>query len=155
MTARFLDPHPYSYRDEPAVPDFPDDRPLMVFDGVCVLCSGAVQWIINHDPDARMRFASAQGPLGQALYRQTGQPTEPFDTMLIVANGRITGKSDGFFEIMRCIGGRWRALTVLRVIPRPVRDWVYDRIARNRYAMFGRKTVCWVPDGRTADRVIS
>lgn len=131
---------PYSYRDDPAVPAFDDSRPVFVFDEVCVLCSGGAAFIIRHDPHARIAFTSAQGPVGQALYRHYGLAMNA--TYLFVADGKATTKSDGYFALARELGGWWRLALVLRVIPRVMRDAVYDLIAKNRYRWFGRTEAC-------------
>jgi predicted DCC family thiol-disulfide oxidoreductase YuxK len=86
---------------------------LVLFDGVCNLCNGAVQFIINRDPGGRFAFASLQSAAGQARLRQ--------------------------------FAGAWRLLYALMVIPRPVRDWAYGLVARNRYRLFGRRDACLIP----------
>ncbi len=134
--------------------DLPQDRVVMVFDGVCVLCSGMVRWIIARDPDARIAFASAQGPMGQSLYANLGLSTEVFDTFLLVSGGRVFTRSDGVMEIMRTLGGAWRLVLLGKIIPRPIRDWAYDRIAQNRYRWFGRTQSCLVPDAAMRARFL-
>ena len=84
---------PYGYRDDPQVPRFDDSRPLFVFDGVCVLCSGGASWIMRRDRGARIAFTPAQGALGQALYRHYGLALD--DTYLFVADGQGYGLSEG------------------------------------------------------------
>jgi len=128
--------------------------PLIVFDGVCVLCSGFVQWVIRHDPHGRFRFTSAQGPLGQALTRDLGLDPVRFETILLVENNAAYGKLAAMIEIAARLGGLWRAAALLRLLPTFLGDWAYDRIARNRYAVFGRHEICWAPPPDIADRVI-
>lgn len=128
--------------------------PLIVFDNVCVLCSGFVKWVIAHDTQRQFRFTSAQGPLGQALYRGLDLDPTDFETNLVVMENRVYGKLDAFIEVASRLGGIWRAATMLRALPRPTRDWLYDRIARNRYRIFGRRETCWLPAPEIADRVI-
>lgn len=77
----------HSYRSDPAVPSFPDDRPLIVFDGVCVLCSGFVRFVLRHDGKNQFRFAAVQSITGDALYRHYGLATTPWDTNLLIAEG--------------------------------------------------------------------
>lgn len=137
-----------------AAPAIPTAAPLIVFDDVCVLCAGFVQWVIRHDPEARFRFTSAQGPLGQALYRDLGLDPVRFETNLLVVEGMAYGKLAGVIEIATRLGGIWRAAVVLRALPAWLADWIYDRIARNRYALFGKRDVCWTPSPDLADRVI-
>lgn len=135
-------------------PALPTTAPLIVFDDVCVLCAGFVQWVIARDPGGRFRFTSAQGPLGQALYRDLGLDPVRFETNLLVVNGVVYGKLRGLIEILTRLGGMWRIAAVLRVLPGPLGDWLYDRIALNRYRLFGKRETCWLPTPDLADRVI-
>lgn len=128
--------------------------PLIVFDGVCVLCAGFVQWVIRHDPHKHFRFTSAQSPLGQALLRDRGLDPVKLETILLVEHGVTYDKLAAFIKIATRLGGVWRAAALLKVLPTPVGNWVYDRIARNRYALFGKRDVCWTPSPDVADRVI-
>lgn len=127
---------PYSYRDDPAVPAFDDSHPLFVFDNVCVLCSGGVSFLMRRRRADRIRFTSAQGPLGQALYRHYGMAMD--DTYLFIVDGRATSMSDGYFAVAREMGGPWQLARIFRIVPRAVRDAVYGLVARNRYRWFGK-----------------
>ena len=131
---------PYSYRTDPTAPAFPGDRPLFVFDGVCVLCSTGARWLIRHDRTEKFRFAAAQSDLGRALYAHYGIDFN--DTYLLLAAGVPHVKSDGYLEVCRHLGGPWRLLLVLKLIPRPLRDAIYDLVARNRYRWFGTTEYC-------------
>jgi|SRR5579863_4808857 len=131
---------PYSYRDDPAVPPFPDDRPLFIFDGVCVLCSGGAAWLMRHDKRHRFQLTPAQSPLGAALYAHYGIDWN--ETYLLVSAGRPYAKSSGYLQMCRVVGGWWRLVLVLGLIPRPLRDWGYDLVARNRYRWFGKAEYC-------------
>jgi predicted DCC family thiol-disulfide oxidoreductase YuxK len=130
---------PYSYRHDPDVPEFPDDQPLFVFDGHCVLCSSGASWLMKHAP-GRVRFASAQSPLGAALFRHYG--LDPDRTYLLVSNGTAAGESTGYLRLCRSLGGRWRLFLIFGVVPRAVRDWAYRVVARNRYRWFGKTEQC-------------
>ncbi|RWA64723.1 DCC1-like thiol-disulfide oxidoreductase family protein [Mesorhizobium sp.] len=130
------------------------DRPLIVFDGVCVFCSGFVQMIVKLDRDKRFRFATAQSPFGEALFRKYGLPTDNYETNLAVIDGDAFTKLDSFVAVMAALGWPWRAARLLLVLPRPLRDWLYDRVARNRYALFGRKDSCEIPSAELRQRLI-
>lgn len=120
-------------------------RDLIVFDGECVLCSGFFRFVLRHDHAQRFSFATAQSPLGQALYRALDlNPTE-FETDLVIVNGRIYENLDAFAGAMSALGWPWRALAVVRFIPAPIRHPLYLLIARNRYRLFGRYDTCMVP----------
>ena len=135
-------------------PALPTPAPLIVFDGVCVLCSSFVQWVIRHDPQAQFRFTAVQGPLGQTITRDLGLDPIELETILLVDGDVAYGKLAAVIEIAARLGGVWRAVTVLKVLPAFVGDWAYDCIARNRYALFGRREICWTPSSDVADRVI-
>lgn len=131
---------PYGYSNDPEIPTFDDTRPLFVFDGTCVLCSGGASWIMRQDPHGRIAFTSAQGELGTALYRHFGRDID--ETYLFIAEGVAYGESEGYFRVARELGGAWRATAVLRLVPRALRDAVYRLVARNRYRWFGRAEAC-------------
>jgi len=124
-----------------------DQRPqnLIVFDGVCVLCSGFFRFMLKHDRAQRFSYATAQSPVGQQLYRDLGLPTDEFETNLVIVDGVTYQKMDAFAAAMRAIGWPWRVLAISAYIPRPLRDWAYHRIARNRYALFGKTDTCLIP----------
>ncbi|AZO60406.1 DUF393 domain-containing protein [Mesorhizobium sp. M1A.F.Ca.IN.022.07.1.1] len=130
-------------------------QPLLVFDGVCVFCSGFVQIVLKIDRNKRFRLATAQSPLGEALFREHGLPTEDYDSNLAIIDGAAFTKLDSFVAVMAALGWPWRAARLLLVLPRPLRDWLYDRIAKNRYALFGRKDSCEIPSAELRQRLIS
>jgi len=145
---------PYSYRTDPAVPPFPDDKVLVVFDGVCVLCSGFARFILKRDRSFAFRLATAQSPLGQALYRHYGLDPDEFESNLVLADGRAWAKLDTVAVVGERLGGPWRALGLLRLVPSALGGWLYDRIARNRYRWFGRTEHCMLPPPQWPDRFI-
>lgn len=125
----------YSYRSDPTVPDFPDDKPLFLFDGHCVLCSTGAAWIMRRAP-GRVRFASAQSRLGSSLFRHYG--VDPDASYLLIAGGHAFTESTGYLQLSRLLGGWWHLFRIFALVPRPVRDWAYRLVARNRYRWFGR-----------------
>jgi predicted DCC family thiol-disulfide oxidoreductase YuxK len=136
------------------VPPFPDDKGLVVFDGVCVLCSGFAKFILKHDSRFVFRLAPAQSSLGQALFRHYGLDTEALETNLVLIEGRAYAKLDTVAAVAERLGGPWRTFILLRAVPRFLGDWLYDRIARNRYALFGRTERCMLPPPEWRDRFI-
>ena len=90
----------YSYRQDADVPDFADDRPLIVFDGECVFCSAWVQFALKHDKAERYRFLAAQTPLGEALYRHYGLDDRDYETNILIEDGRAFFKSDGSIRMV-------------------------------------------------------
>ncbi len=110
--------------------------------------------MVRRDRGARFHFATAQSPLGQALYASLGLPTDAFETNLVIVDGEIHEKMDAFAAAMRALGWPWRAFAIARMAPRPLRDWAYHRIARNRYALFGRTDTCMIPNAEVRDRFL-
>ena len=140
---------------DPKLPPFiQTGERLVLFDGVCKLCNGWVKFLIRHDSQQRFRLASVQSTQGQALLAWLGLPTEQFDTMAYIEDGELLVRSDALLRILAQLPGPWRFLALLRVIPRPVRDWCYDRIALNRYRLFGRYDSCLLPDADHARRFL-
>lgn len=115
---------------------------------------GSAQFVLKRDAAFAFRLTTAQSPLGQALFRHYGLDTETFETNLVVIDGRAYAKLDSVIEVCRRLGGAARLLTALRLLPRPLADWTYDRIARNRYTLFGRTDRCMIPEPAWRDRFI-
>ncbi len=144
----------YSYRDDPDVPAFDDSHPLMIFDGICVLCSCGAGKMMRWDKNAVFRYATAQSKLGNALLRHYGCDAVAFNTVLVVANGRSYTKSAAYLEIARQLGGWWKLWLMFRLIPKFIRDPVYDWKARNRYKWFGKTDYCRMLPEAYAARII-
>jgi predicted DCC family thiol-disulfide oxidoreductase YuxK len=144
----------YSYRSDAAVPPFPDDKPIIVFDGRCVLCSRWAQFVMRHDRDKRFRLLAAQTPLGTAIYAHYGLDPVDYETNVLLEDGRAWLKSEGTIRMFERLGFPWSAAAVLRVLPRAWRDKLYDVVARNRLEWFGSRETCFVPAPGDADRFI-
>ena len=119
--------------------------PVLLFDGVCNLCNASVQWLLTHDRRGIFRFAALQSGTGQALLQGFGLDQEKFNSVVLVRGDRIFLRSDAPLEIVRYLGGAWPLLYGLRIIPRFLRDAIYNWIARNRYRWFGRREACMLP----------
>jgi predicted DCC family thiol-disulfide oxidoreductase YuxK len=144
----------FSYRNDPAVPAFPDDRPILIFDGNCVLCSSFAQFILRHDKADRFRLMAAQTTLGASLYRHFGLDPVDYETNILIEDGRVWLKSEGSIRVFERLGWPWSLATVVRLLPRAVRDRLYDIVARNRLRWFGVRTSCFRPDPSQADRFL-
>lgn len=131
------------------------DHPVIVFDGVCNLCHGAVAFIIRHDRAGVFRFAPAQSEAGGALQARYGVDALGSGTLVLIENGVVRRRSDAALAIARRLDGAWKALALLRLVPRPLRDWAYDRVATNRYRWFGRKRECPAPPAAVRERFLS
>lgn len=119
--------------------------PILLFDGVCNLCSGTVQFVIERDSDAKVGFASLQSDYGVDMMGRLNIPTDYLDSIILVEGDRISYKSTAALRLCHYLDGVWPALRILLIIPSPVRNLVYDWVARNRYRWFGKKESCWMP----------
>jgi predicted DCC family thiol-disulfide oxidoreductase YuxK len=133
-------------------PDLPDG--LVLFDGVCALCSGWVRFLIARDPAGRFRYVPIQSELGRALATRFGVDPDAPQTNVVIAGGSANFKSDSAIAALSDVP-RWRWVRLLRVLPKGLRDGLYDRIANNRYAWFGRTETCMVPTAELASRFLS
>ena len=120
--------------------DLVSPHPIFVFDGYCVLCSTGSSFIMRHDPQGKVRFLSAQSELGKAVYAHFGLPIDA-SYLLITPEGTLT-KTTGFFVLADILGGWFRLGKIFRLVPRAVRDRVYDWVATNRYRLFGKSEQC-------------
>lgn len=145
---------PYSYRIDASVPTFMDEKPLVVFDGECIFCSGWVRFLLRHDREARYRYLTAQSPLGQALYRHYELDVSNFESNILIEDGVARFKSDGSIRTLAGLGLPWSLVNLLRLVPAALRDPLYDLIARNRYRIAGRSRTCPVPTAQERQRFI-
>ena len=122
---------------------------------MCKLCTGAVAFILRHERDQRLRFAPLQSAAGKRLLERFGIDPAQMNTFVVIAEGRAYVRSDAAIRLARFLSGGWRLLGVLRIIPRPVRDYVYDVVARNRYHWFGRRETCMAPTPGLARRFLA
>jgi predicted DCC family thiol-disulfide oxidoreductase YuxK len=142
---------PYSYRSDPAVPPFADDRPLMVFDGYCVLCSSGARFVLRFDRRKIHRVAAAQSTLGRALFAHYGLSWD--DSFILLADGRAWFKSEAAIRVGEGLGWPWSMARVLRLLPLRIRDVLYDALARNRLWL-GRRELCYAPNPADRDRFL-
>lgn len=134
------------------MPDSPHDvvtqtqsrQPVLLFDGVCNLCNAAVQWIIARDDRARLRFASLQSPQARELLAARDNPDLP-DSMVLVDDAGVHTRSTAAIRVARLLGFPWSLALLALIVPRFVRDTLYEWVARNRYRWFGRQNACMVP----------
>jgi len=131
---------------------WPDDD-VILYDGVCVFCSRWIRFVIARDHAKRFRFTPIQSAYGTRLARAFGiDPADP-DTNAVVHGGRAHLKSDAALTVLSQLAG-WGWTRVLFAVPKPLRDAVYSLVARNRYRIFGRYDVCFVPDAELRKRVL-
>jgi len=122
--------------------DYSQHRPILAFDGVCNLCNSFVHWLIKRDKKRVFRYATIQSSVGKEIseIKDTG-----LDSVVLINNGEVFTHSDVALEATKHIGGLWVVLYVLKIIPKSIRDLIYNWIAKNRYKWFGKKDECMVP----------
>jgi predicted DCC family thiol-disulfide oxidoreductase YuxK len=118
---------------------------IILFDGVCNLCSGSVQFIIKRDPEAYFKFASLQSDFGQQQLQKFGLSQTSFHSIILIRGEKFYQRSDAALEIVRKLPGAWPVLYGFKILPRFLRDAVYNLIGSNRYKIFGKKDACWIP----------
>lgn len=128
--------------------------PVLLFDGVCNLCNSLVQFVIQRDLKGTFLFASLQSEAGQRLLRQFDLPTTDYNTFVLVHRNHCYTKSTAALHVFKGLGRLWPLLYGFIIVPKPVRDVVYDWIARNRYKWFGKKDQCMVPTPELKERFL-
>jgi predicted DCC family thiol-disulfide oxidoreductase YuxK len=136
-------------------PDSLHDRgAIIVFDGVCVLCNGWVDFLLRADTRGRYRFAAMQSAAGRRLLQQHGlDADDPASLLLLDEQGAHTD-SDAILRVLAGLGGAWRMTAVGHLLPRLLRDPLYRWVARHRYRWFGRRAACRIPDAWQRQRFI-
>jgi predicted DCC family thiol-disulfide oxidoreductase YuxK len=127
---------------------------VILFDGVCNLCNGAVRFFIKHDSRQRLRFASLQSESGRCILEKHGLPDDHLSSIVFVEGENSHLNSSAFLRACRHLRFPWYAATVFLLIPRPIRDLIYKWIARNRYRWFGKRDSCSLPNSADADRFL-
>lgn len=127
---------------------------IILFDGVCNLCSGLVQFIIKRDPKNLFQFASLQSLYGQSQLVRFNLDKNSFYSIILIRENQIFQRSDAALEVAKRLGYGWPLVYSLKIIPRFIRDGIYTWISNNRYRFFGKKNECWIPDPTLKKRFI-
>ncbi|WP_120496834.1 thiol-disulfide oxidoreductase DCC family protein [Kiloniella sp. EL199] len=144
----------YSYRDAIKFSNFDDSRPIIVFDGECALCSAFIQFVIRHDKFEEFQFTTGQSSLGQALFTHYNLDTVNFETNLLISKGKAYAKMSAFSQTTSLLPYPAKFLSLARLLPSPIDNWLYDLVAQNRYRLFGRADSCLLPDSNLRKRLI-
>jgi predicted DCC family thiol-disulfide oxidoreductase YuxK len=121
-----------------------EQNPIILFDGVCNLCNGTVDFLLKHDRKKQFRFASIQSETAQLLFRKFQIPPET-DSVILIKSNKVYFESDAAIEIAGMLSFPWKLVVVFRIIPKKMRDNIYRRIAKNRYRWFGKRDICRIP----------
>lgn len=122
-----------------------ENHPVILFDGVCNLCSSSVQYVIKHDPKHIFRFASLQSAFAQKILAHHNLPLNNYNSFILFCNNKIYTRSTAALIIAKQLRGFIKLLYIFIILPKFIRDAVYNIIATNRYKWFGKKNECWLP----------
>lgn len=131
-----------------------NNKPVILFDGVCNLCNGSVQFVIKHDKAARYSFASLQSETGRELLQQYHLPLTDFNSFVLIKDGRAFTKSSAALMVAKDLTGWVQLLYGFIIVPVFIRDAVYNLVARNRYKWFGKKETCMLPSPALQSRFL-
>lgn len=128
---------------------------VILFDGTCNLCNASVRFIIKRDPSAKFLFSTLQSDFGKQLLKNVGIEDVKYDSVILYKNGKVYKQSDAVLLIARQLSGLWSVFFVFIIIPRPIRNVVYNWIARNRYRWFGKRDMCMIPSPEIKHRFLN
>lgn len=128
---------------------------VIVFDGVCNLCNGWVRFLLPRDRFGMFQFAHCQSEYGGAVLNRLGENPDDPSTVVLIDGDKVYLRSAAVLRTLAALGGIWRGMLLLLIIPRPVRDTVYTFTARRRYSWFGRTAMCVLPEPVWKDRFLS
>jgi predicted DCC family thiol-disulfide oxidoreductase YuxK len=126
--------------------------PVVLFDGVCKLCNWSVNFILRRDHKGRLKLAPLQSDYGRAVLKEHRKNPDALDSMMLLEGERLTVKSTAIIRITKYLGGAWPLCMIALIIPRFIRDFIYDIIAKNRTRWFGKYDTCRLPDPEFEDR---
>ena len=121
------------------------EKKIILFDGVCNLCNSSVLFVIKRDPKDRFRFTALQETIGQAYLKRYDIDPSETDSIILISNGKAYTKSSAALNIAKYLTGGWPLLYGFMIVPKFIRNWVYDYIAKNRYKWYGKKESCMIP----------
>lgn len=128
--------------------------PVILFDGVCILCNGFAQFLARHDHDRNLLFAHLQSDTGTRLLGQHNLPASDLTSVVLLKDGAAFQKSTAALRALAELGMPWKLLLVFLVCPRSLRDLVYDAVGRRRYQWFGKTDSCAIPHGELSKRIL-
>ncbi|WIO74566.1 DCC1-like thiol-disulfide oxidoreductase family protein [Porticoccaceae bacterium LTM1] len=136
-------------------PNINEGDKVVLFDGVCKLCSGWAKFLIRFDRHRKIKLATVQSGVGREILTFYGLPQDTYETMVYLEGGKLYVQSAAFLKVMSLLPFPWPMFSVFWIMPKSLRDWLYDRIALNRYELFGRNKYCLMPDVDHESRYLS
>ena len=134
--------------------DWSQFEKVIVFDGVCNFCNATVDFVMRHDPQGKFKFGTLQSEPAQKILSRWGLHTEDFETFLLLEEGRVFTKSTAALKIAKHLTSPWFLLVMFRIVPRTIRDGIYDFICRRRYRWMGKRDTCRVPSSAERERFV-
>jgi predicted DCC family thiol-disulfide oxidoreductase YuxK len=131
-----------------------EEKKIVLFDGVCNLCSSSVLFILRRDKRNRFLFGSLQGKAGQEYIKKFNLPPDAYNSFMLVEGEKLYTRSTGALHMMKYLGGGWQLLYIFMIIPKFIRDGIYNVIAKNRYKWFGKKEECWLPTPELKEKFV-
>jgi len=127
---------------------------IILFDGICKFCNGVVNFVFRNDHDEVFCFSPIQSSAGQEVLKQHGFDPDNFDTFFLIRDGQAYIKSDAALLVVKSLRKPWRWLSALWIVPRSIRNYIYSKVAANRYSIFGKMNECMVPTEAQKKRFI-
>jgi len=138
-------------------PDFlfvESNHPIILFDGLCNFCNGAINFVLKQDKKGIFRFAPLQPEAGQKLLKQYNLSTKDFESFVLIDDGKVYKKSAASLRVMNKLPWYWKEVQILWIVPSFIRNAIYDFIAKNRYKWFGKKEQCMMPTSELRSRFL-
>ncbi|MEO9484088.1 MAG: DCC1-like thiol-disulfide oxidoreductase family protein [Ekhidna sp.] len=132
----------------------PIAKPVILFDGVCNLCNTSVQFVIDRDKKDQFLFASLQSSYAKEVLPESLSDSDALQSIVLISKDKIITKSSAALTVAKSLSGLWPMMYLFMIVPRFVRDWIYDIVAKNRYKWFGKKDICMIPSPELKSRFI-
>lgn len=134
--------------------NFSSKTPLILFDGYCNLCNTSIQYIIKNDKKKLLLFTALSSVKSKEILANQSDTIKSLDSILLYYNDKLYYKSSAVLKIAKLLGGIYSLTVIFWIIPRPIRDLIYNWIAKNRYKWFGKKSQCMIPTPELKKRFI-
>ena len=129
-------------------------EPILLFDGVCNLCSSSVQFVLIHNKKENVKFASLQSEFASNALSNSNLPADYLNSLVLLEDGKTYVKSDAALRLAKHLNGLWKLGSIFLIVPKFIRNPVYGWVAKNRYRWYGKKDVCWIPEPKWKSRFL-